>query len=307
MNGKWKGNLILLLTALIWGAAFVAQSAGMEYVEPLTYNGVRTLLGGLVLLPVILLLDRLSPERRGLSPEKRRAIRKNSAVGGVCCGVLLCVASSLQQYGLCMTTAGKAGFITALYIVIVPFLGVFFHQKIPAKMWLCVLLAVLGFYLLCVKEGFSVSLGDWLVLGCAVVFSLHILAVDHFTAREVDGVRMACIQFLTAGVLTLIGAFCTETPEWSGILAARGTILYAGVMSCGVGYTLQILGQRRTDPTSATLLMSLESVFAAVFGWLFLRETLTVKEWVGCVLVFAAVLLAQLPWPRLKRSQMPHS
>ena len=164
MSKKMRGNLILLLTALIWGTAFVAQSAGMEHVQPFTYNGVRTLIGGLVLIPVIFLFDRLKPADQRPSPDEQKAILRNSLIGGVACGVVLCVASSFQQFGISMTTAGKAGFITALYIVIVPLLGVFIKKKIPKITWLCVGIAVVGFYLLCVKEGFSVSAGDLLVL-----------------------------------------------------------------------------------------------------------------------------------------------
>ena len=301
MSRKMRGNLMLLITALIWGTAFVAQSAGMNYVEPFTYNGVRTLIGGLVLIPVILLFDRLKPLSQRPTPEEKKRISRNSAVGGVFCGILLAVASSLQQYGISMTTAGKAGFITALYIVIVPLMGVFIHKKIPKIIWLCVAIAVAGFYLLCVKEGFTVSLGDLLVLCCAFFFSLHIMCIDHFGAKEVDGVRMSCVQFLVAGLLCMIPMAIFETPTWENLWAARVTILYTGVMSCGVAYTLQILGQRDTDPTTATLLMSLESVFAALSGWVILHESLSVKELFGCVLVFAAVILAQIPLPAAKK------
>lgn len=300
MSRKMRGNLMLLITALIWGTAFVAQSAGMEYVEPFTYNGVRTLIGGIVLIPVIALFDRIRPEGKKPSPEEQRAIRKSSLIGGALCGIFLFVASSFQQYGISMTTAGKAGFITALYIVIVPLMGVFIRKKIPRIIWLCVAIAVAGFYLLCVKEGFSVSTGDLLVLCCAVFFSLHIMCVDHFGAKNVDGVRMSCVQFLVAGLISLIPMFLFEQPTWESLWAARGTILYTGVMSCGVAYTLQILGQRDTDPTTATLLMSLESVFAALSGWLLLHESLSIKELLGCALVFAAVILAQIPLPGKK-------
>ena len=303
MSRKMRGNLMLLITALIWGTAFVAQSAGMNYVEPFTYNGVRTLIGGLVLIPVILLFDRLKPLSQRPTPEEKKRINRNSAVGGVFCGILLAVASSLQQYGISMTTAGKAGFITALYIVIVPLMGVFIHKKIPKIIWLCVAIAVAGFYLLCVKEGFTVSLGDLLVLCCAFFFSLHIMCIDHFGAKEVDGVRMSCVQFLVSGLLCMIPMAVFETPTWENLWAARVTILYTGVMSCGVAYTLQILGQRDTDPTTATLLMSLESVFAALSGWVILHESLSVKELFGCVLVFAAVILAQIPLPAAKKKR----
>ena len=297
MSKKMRGNLMLLLTALIWGTAFVAQSAGMDHVQPFTYNGIRTLIGGLVLIPVIFFFDKIKPETQRLSADEQKQVNRNSLIGGACCGVVLCVASSLQQFGVSMTTAGKAGFITALYIVIVPLMGVFIKKKIPKIIWLCVAIAVAGFYLLCVKEGFSIGTGDLLVLCCAFFFSIHIMVIDHFTAGKVDGVRMSCVQFLVAGVLAIICMFLFEEPSLASIWDARVSIFYAGVMSCGVAYTLQILGQKDTDPTTATLLMSLESVFAALSGWVLLNEALSMKELFGCALVFVAVILAQIPLP----------
>ena len=297
MSKKMRGNLMLLLTALIWGTAFVAQSAGMDHVQPFTYNGIRTLIGGLVLIPVIFFFDKIKPENQRLSAEEQKLVNKNSLIGGTCCGLVLCVASSLQQFGVSMTTAGKAGFITALYIVIVPLMGVFIKKKIPKIIWLCVAIADAGFYLLCVKEGFSIGTGDLLVLCCAFFFSIHIMVIDHFTAGKVDGVRMSCIQFLVAGALAIVCMFLFEEPSLANIWDARVSILYAGVMSCGVAYTLQILGQKDTDPTTATLLMSLESVFAALSGWVLLNEALSMKELFGCALVFVAVILAQIPLP----------
>lgn len=297
MSKKMRGNLMLLLTALIWGTAFVAQSAGMDHVQPFTYNGIRTLIGGLVLIPVIVLFDKMKPASQRLTPEEQKVVNKNSLIGGICCGVVLCVASSFQQFGVSMTTAGKAGFITALYIVIVPLMGVFIKKKIPKIIWFCVAIAVAGFYLLCVKEGFSVGTGDLLVLCCAFFFSIHIMFIDHFTAGKVDGVRMSCVQFLVAGVLAILCMFLFEQPVLSSIWDARVSILYAGVASCGIAYTLQILGQKHTDPTTATLLMSLESVFAALSGWVLLNESLSLKEILGCALVFVAVILAQIPLP----------
>ena len=297
MSKKMRGNLMLLLTALIWGTAFVAQSAGMDHVQPFTYNGVRTLIGGLVLIPVIMLFDRLKPADSRPSAAEQKVINKNSLIGGICCGTVLCVASCFQQFGVSMTTAGKAGFITALYIVIVPLMGVFIKKKIPKIIWLCVAIAVAGFYLLCVKEGFSVGTGDLLVLCCAFFFSIHIMVIDHFTAGKVDGVRMSCVQFLVAGIMAIVLMFLFEEPTLASIWDARVSILYAGIMSCGVAYTLQILGQKDTDPTMATLLMSLESVFAALSGWVLLHESLSLKEIFGCAMVFAAVILAQIPLP----------
>lgn len=283
---------MLLITALIWGTAFVAQSEGMNYVQPFTYNAVRTLLGGVVLIPVIFVLKKLLA--KGNSSPPSQTSKKATITGGICCGVILFIASSFQQFGISCTTAGKAGFITALYVVIVPVLGIFFGRKTALKTWLCVVIAVIGFYMLCINGDLSVSKGDLLVLICAVFFAMHIMTIDHFNAKNADGMVMSCIQFFTAGTLMLVCMFIFETPTLSSIFAARNTILYAGIMSCGIAYTLQIIGQRYTAPTVATLLMSLESVFAALSGWLILSEKLSLKEFTGCVVVFFAVILAQL-------------
>lgn len=292
MSKKMQGNIMLLITAMIWGSAFVAQSKGMEYIGPFTFNVMRNFIGGIVLLPVIALFSR----GKKYEPEEKKQLNKNTLIGGICCGVVLFLASSFQQYGLVHTTAGKAGFITALYIVIVPLLGVFMGKKIPKIIWGCVALAIAGFWLLCIKEGFTVGLGDLMVLICALFYSMHIVTIDHFTPR-VDGVKMSCIQFFTAGVISIIPMLLWETPYWSAIMDAMWTILYAGVLSSGVAYTFQIIAQRHTEPTVATLLMSLESVFAALSGWLILNESLLPKELFGCVLVFIAVILAQIPIP----------
>lgn len=292
MIKKLRGSIMLLITALIWGTAFVAQSEGMNYVQPFTYNAVRTLLGGVVLIPIIIAFKKLTPKDD--SPSESTNSKKDTVTGGICCGILLFAASSFQQSGIKYTTAGKAGFITALYIVIVPLLGIFFGRKTALKTWLCAGIAVIGFYLLCINGGFSVSKGDLLVLVCAVFFAMHIMVIDHFNAKKADGMVMSCIQFFTAGLLMIPCMFMFESPDISSIISARNSILYAGIMSSGIAYTLQIIGQRYTAPTVATLLMSLESVFAALSGWLILSEKLSTKEFIGCVVVFAAVILAQL-------------
>lgn len=282
---------MLLITSLIWGTAFVAQSDGMNYIEPFTYNSLRTLLGGIVLIPVILLFRFL--DKRSGKKEKKHSL-KNTLVGGVCCGVVLFIASSFQQAGIAQTTAGKAGFVTALYIVIVPLIGIFLHRKMPLRMWLFIAAALAGFWLLCISDNLSISGGDLLVFFGALFFAVHITVIDYFNEKETDGVLMSCIQFFTAGLLMLICMFIFEKPVVDNIIQARVSILYAGIMSCGVAYTLQILGQRHTNPTIATLLMSLESVFAALSGWLILGENLSIKELLGCILIFSAVILAQL-------------
>ncbi len=293
MVKQLRGNILLLITALIWGTAFVAQSEGMNYIEPFTYNALRTLLGGLILIPVICIF-----RKTGVSDaSKPKAPLRTTVTGGILCGIVLCVASSFQQCGITMTTAGKAGFITALYIVIVPILFFVLYHRSSPLIWIAVLIAATGFWLLCIKEGFHVGMGDLLVLCCAFFFAVHIMVIDHFNAKHVDAVLMSCIQFFTAGILMAICMFLFEKPELSSIYGARYTILYAGIMSSGVAYTLQILGQRDTNPASATLLMSLESVFAALSGWLILHEVLSAKELLGCALVFAAVILAQFQQP----------
>lgn len=300
-----------MLTSFIWGSAFVAQSSGMDYVGPYTYNMARNVLAFLFLIPVIYVIGKkkgvTDDAGSGTGIDEEASVEANwksillpdrtTLVGGIYCGLVMAVASSLQQIGITMTTAGKAGFITALYIILVPLMGVFIGKKIPRIIWFCVVLAMAGFYLLCVKEGFSISKGDILVLFCSVGFSVHIMTIDHFTSKGVDGVKMACIQFAVAAIVMTPVMFLLENPSVSGLLSAWMTIAYAGILSSGVGFTLQIVAQKDTDPTTATLIMSLESVFAAVSGCLFLNEVLLPKEILGCILVFVAVILAQVPLP----------
>lgn len=296
-----RNSLILLLTAFIWGVAFVAQSMGMDYVEPFTFNCVRSILGGFFLIPCIFVLNKINPRReadyKALSEEQQRENRKKLLKGGIWCGVAICVASNLQQFGISYTTVGKAGFITAMYIIIVPILGLFFRKKCPVTVWLGVVLAVGGLYFLCMAEGFSVQLGDFLVFLCAVAFSVHIMVIDHFT-QLVDGVKMSCIQFLVCGVLSGVCMFLFERPDLQNILAAWQPILYAGILSCGVAYTLQIVGQKGMNPTVASLILSLESVISVLAGLVILGQMLSGREVVGCVLMFAAIVLAQLPGPK---------
>lgn len=278
-----------MLAALIWGSAFVAQSVGMDYTGPYTFNVMRSFLGSLVLLPVIFFLDKKKSEE-----EKERADKKVLIKGGICCGIILTISTTFQQIGLLHTTAGKAGFITALYILIVPILGIFLGKKAGIKVWISVVLALGGMYLLCVTSEFTIAFGDLMVLACAFVFSLHILAVDHFSPM-VDGVKLSCIQFFVCGTLSSFPMFLLEHPQLGQILDAWLPIAYAGILSCGVAYTLQIITQKHLNPTVASLLMSLESVFAALTGWLVLHERLSARELLGCVLVFVAIILSQLP------------
>ena len=299
---EWKSPALLFLTAVVWGVAFVAQSVGMDYVGPFTFNCIRCLIGAVVLVPCIWFLDGWKQRPDGASCGRESAGAPSGAsdgshallAGGICCGLALFVASNLQQIGIQYTTVGKAGFITALYIVMVPVFGIFLKKRAGIRVWVSVALAVAGLYLLCITDRLALGKGDILVLLCAVVFAVHILVVDHFSAKA-DGVRMSCIQFLVCGLLSGVCMLITEHPEMPLILQAWQPILYAGVFSCGVGYTLQIVGQKGTDPTVASLILSLESVVSVLAGWLLLGQRLSVRELGGCVLMFAAILLAQLP------------
>ncbi|MCC8045855.1 MAG: DMT family transporter [Clostridiales bacterium] len=291
-----RQSLLLLLTATIWGVAFVAQSVGMDYVQPFTFNAVRNLIGGAVLLPVIFFLDGQKAHNGKIKTAHHAS--KDLIAGGLSCGVILFLASSLQQFGIQYTSVGKAGFITAMYIVLVPIFGIFIHKKTGLRVWIAVVMAVVGLYLLCMTgDSLALKKGDILILLCAVAFSFHILVIDYFSPR-VDGVKMSCIQFFTCGVLSAVGMLLFETPQLSQILAAWAPILYAGVMSCGVAYTLQIVGQRGMNPTVASLILSLESVISLLSGWLILHQSLSGRELIGCVVMFAAIILVQLPGAR---------
>lgn len=292
------GALLLTLGAFIWGTAFVAQSMGMDHVGPCAFNGARSFIGSAALLPVIFLRDRL---RASVVPHAQEELYswKNPALlrGGLLCGLFLSAASLLQQAGLQYTTAGKAGFLTSLYIVMVPVLGLFLGRRGGVKLWLAVALALAGAFLLSVAgEELSVQLGDALELCCALFFSFHILVIDKFSPR-VDGVKLSCVQFFVAGLVSTGAALFLERGSfsWSGLLASWGPLLYAGVLSSGVAYTLQIIAQKRLDPAAASLIMSLESVFAVLSGWLVLAQPMSLRELLGCGLVFAGVILAQLP------------
>ena len=285
-----RGSLLLLLGSVVWGAAFAAQRVGMEHVGPFTFNGIRMLLAGIVMIPVTAFF-----ERKGRKAEVRPVNPKEQRTAGFLCGSLLFAASSLQQVGLVSTTAGKAGFITALYVVLVPLAGWLLFRKNPGKViWLGVGLAVVALYLLCMPaEGFTLQGGDLLILGCAICFTAQILCVDHYAPR-VSGVRLARDEFLVTGALSMVIAIPAETITAAGIREALIPILYAGIFSGAVGYTLQIIGQRDTDPTVASLIMCLESVFALLTGAILLGEKMTAREAAGCVLMFIAVVLAQL-------------
>ena len=291
---------MLLITAIIWGSAFVAQKAG-TVLEPFTYNGIRMLIGGLVLIPVIFLFKKINKEDPDSVPKtelEKQAEKKTLMIGGLSCGVVLCIASSLQQFGMFFDTdAGKTGFITSLYIVIVPILGLFLHKKVKPVIWFCVALGAVGFYLLRMagKGGsFTLTTGDMFVLLCAFAFSCHILVVDYF-APKCDGIKLSCIQFLTAGIIGIVCMLIFESPVIADILDCWLPILYCGVFSSGIAYTLQVLGQEHAEPSVASLILSLESVFAVLFGVLLIGESLTLYEGIGCVVIFIAVIISQLP------------
>ena len=291
-----KNAFMLFLTAFIWGTAFVAQSVGMDYLGPFGFNGIRSLIGGVALLPCIYILGKTNKN----SNEKGDV--KTLAAGGICCGLALFAASSMQQIGIQYTTAGKAGFITAFYIVLVPVFGIFLGKKTGWKIWLAVALALAGLYFLCITESFSVGRGDIYVFIGALLFTVHILVIDYFAPRT-DGVKMSCIQFFVAGILSMFPMAAFETTTVEGIMRSWGPLLYAGVLSCGVAYTLQIIGQKNMNPTVASLILSLESCISVLAGWAILGEQLSVREGVGCILMFAAIVLAQIPEKQSKNRQ----
>ena len=284
-----RSNLLLLLAAIIWGVAFVAQSDAMNYVGALTFNGGRFFLGALVLLPLVLV------NQHKLGKEGRAKQRKPLLLGGLFCGSTLAIATALQQYGLIETSAGKAGFLTALYVVLVPMIGLLFRRKVPFTVWIGALVAVVGMYLLCINgESFTLAGGDILILLCAVAFSVQITLVAHYSP-QVDGVTLSCLEFFVAGVLNFVPALFVEQNHIPSLMAAWLPLLYTGILSSGVAYTLQMLGQKHAHPAIASLIMSLESVFAALAGWIILHDVMSPRELWGSVLMFAAVVLAQIP------------
>lgn len=288
MKQKIRGMLLLLITATIWGTAFVAQSVGLEHLGTFTFNAIRSLIGAIVLLPFIC-------KRQKTAKAAEKGDRKTRITGGLICGTTLCVASNLQQLGISHSTVGKSAFLTTLYIVIVPLLGLLFHKKVNGQTWMGVILATVGLYLLCMKEeGFTLQTGDSYLLLCALFFSFQIMAVDYYSAR-VDGLMLSMMQFLVTGVLSAVPMIALEHPSWEAVQAAAFPLFYAGAFSCGIAYTLQILGQKYVAPSIASLIMSLESVIATLAGWVILHEVLTTKELAGCALVFGAVLLTQIP------------
>ena len=311
--------LFPILAALIWGTAFVAQDLCADVIDTFSFNAARSYIAVVVLLVILFIFDKLKKDKVELTPAEKKKARRDLLIGGFCCGTALAVASNFQQAGIAAgTEAGKAGFLTALYVVLVPLFGLFFRRKVSLPVWIAVALSVASLYLLCIKGEFTLAMGDLLVLVCAVCFAIHILVIDHFTAK-VDGIKLSCVQFFVAAVwATLAKLVCTllglggigdtsvatsifAVPDWAGIWACILPILYVGVFSSGVAYTLQILAQKDSNPTVVTILLSLESVFAVIAGAIILQQQMTGREYLGCVLMLVAVILAQIPNPFEKK------
>lgn len=330
-----------ILAAFIWGTAFVAQDLCADSIGAFAFNATRYFIAVLALLVVILISDKLKKNKPTLTAQEKKAANKQLWLGGLCCGAALAIASNFQQAGLVAgTDAGKAGFITALYVVLVPVFGLFFKRKVSLPTWIAVVLSVVALYLLCIKgtqlaceicggsaiinqdnifvcldcgqryatleeipkAAFTIAPSDLLVLVCAVCFAVHILVIDHFTAY-CDGVKLSCLQFLFAGIISTICMFIFEDVDFAAILSCALPLLYVGIFSCGVGYTLQILAQKDSNPTVVTILLSLESVFAVIAGAIILKQQMTVREYIGCAIMFAAVILAQIQFPARQKAE----
>ncbi len=288
---KLKSNLLLALAAFIWGIAFVAQSVSMDHIGPWTFTCIRNFIAAATLYILMPLLNKMT------GSEDKSTNKKEIWIGGICCGIALAVASMFQQTGIIYTTVGKAGFLTALYTVIVPILSLFLGKKSKWNVYVAVGISIIGMYFLCMNEDFSIAYGDVLVLICALMFAFHIMIVDHFV-QKIDGIKLSCIQFLTSGLFCLIPMLVFEKPDLTNIFAAAVPILYAGILSSGAGYTLQIVGQKGADPSIAGMILSLESVFAALAGTLLLHEVLSLRELFGCILVFMAIIFSQIQFQK---------
>ena len=282
-----KSNLMLLIAAAIWGFGFVAQRLGMNFLEPFAFNGARFLLGSLSLLPLLWFLSS--------KPSETTHPKNSLSKGGLICGLVLFIAATLQQYGLFYTTAAKAGFITGLYLILVPIIGILLRHTTGITTWLGAALAVVGLYLLSVNDDFTMSLGDTLIFIGALFWAFHILVIDHFSSR-IDAIQLSAVQFLVCGVLSLLISLTIETPTVSAVLDCWQPILFAGIVSVGIAYTLQVVAQKNAHPSAAAIIMSLEAVFAAIGGVWLLNETLSPRAWFGCGLMLAGMLLSQVKW-----------
>lgn len=296
MKSHLKSNMLLFLTAFIWGSSFIAQSKGADVLGPFTFNSFRYTLAVIALTPVIMFLNKKNADKRDQMTAGEKASEKKYLIyGGIATGLALFVASSLQQYAMAFTTAAKAGFITTLYVILVPIVGIFLKKKVRPVIWLCAIMGVVGLYLLSMQPGtFSISHGDFFVLLCALGYTAHILIIDYFSPKT-DGVKLSCLQFVVVAICSFVAMFMTETLVMGDVVKAIIPLLYAGVLSSAVAYTLQIVAQKDADPTVASLILSLESVFAAICGALLLGELLSLREVAGCVIMFIAIIVAQLP------------
>lgn len=306
LSKNLKGNLMLVLAAMVWGVSFVMQDLATEALSPFAINGIRSLVGALMLFFLAAFMSKKSG--RPLL-EKTKKARVDLIVSGVLCGICLCIATNFQQFGIDAyppeaAASGRAGFLTALYVILVPVFGIFMKKKLNLTVWIGVMLALVGMALLCFSGGFSgIYVGDIFVICCAVAFALQIICVDKYADR-VDGVKLSMIQFLVCGVLSLVLMLVFEDVKGENVIKAFPYILYLGIMSCGVAYTLQIIGQQYSkNPTVASILMSLESVFAVISGAILIGERMSVREIIGCIVMFAAIVFAQLPEISLRKSQ----
>ncbi len=296
---RLRTTLLPIIAAFLWGTTFVAQNIAADYMPPMAFNAARSFIATFALLGVVWVLSKIKKEP--FIPKKEE--RKPLALGGLFCGIALTIAANLQQAGLADTDAGKAGFITALYIVLVPIAGIFFKKKAPLTVWIAVVIAAAGLYFLCIKEDFTIQFSDFLVFLCAVAFTAHILVIDHYT-QIVDGVRLSCMQFFVTAILSSALSLLFEKMIWVHLQACIFPILYAGILSSSVAYTLQIIAQKDANPTVVSLLMSLESVFAVLAAIVVQKAIPTDKEWLGCALMLIAVVFAQLPAKKRSKSRL---
>lgn len=303
-KNKLLGPVMLVAAAMIWGLSFVAQNEGMNHVEGFTFNGIRMMIGSAVLLPLILFRNKKNNKK--LSKDEKRSVLKANIIGIIPVGICLFLGSTLQQFAFNYTETGKIGFLTALYMIFVPILGLFLKKKPTVTIWVGVILGVIGMYLLCVgsSTSFNIGTGELLAIGCALAYAVHILAIDKF-GQNIDSIVLSCGQFFVTGFISCILMFIFEKPSLESILNAAIPILYSGVLSSGVGFTVQIVGQKYTDPTIAAMLMCLESVFAVLFAFIMPpHETLQSVEYIGCAVIFIAIIIAQINPKSDKHSQL---
>lgn len=296
MKKTLKSDICLLGAALVWGFAFVAQRDSMDTLGPFLYSAIRMFLGSAALVPVFIITEKIKEKNEGhtKTDEEKSATRKNLITGGFMAGIAIFFAANMQQVGLVSTDAGKTAFITALYILLVPIIGIFVKQRTNINNWIGAVLGAAGLYFLCVTAQFTVAKGDIIVFIGAFGWAVHILIIDYF-APKVNAAKLTCVQFVVAGFISLIVSFIFEDNTFAAVIACAPSLLYTGIMSSAVGFTLQVVGQKNAKPTTASILMSMESVFGAVAGFLFLNETMQNRELIGCILMLSAVIIAQLP------------